>query len=129
MSLPEDPPPPGVRDDDAPAPAIDWDRLPEAVRNRLAEVAATAVGALPPVEVPVPLRRLARWTPAKRARLGAAPLLPQPAGAAGFRPQVVAWWPEPRPAELVPDADDPLTAAAAALLMGDASAPEGVAAA
>src|SRR3954449_9884479 len=129
MSLPEDPPPPGVRDDDAPAPAIDWDRLPEAVRNRLAEGAATAVGALPPVEVPVPLRRLARWTPAKRAKLGAAQLLSELAGAAGFRAQVVAWWAEHRPAELIPDADDPLTAAAAAVLVGDAAAADAVAAA
>jgi predicted RNA-binding protein with PIN domain len=140
MSIPEGTPPRGVRDDacpsddpgppeDAPAPRIEWDRLPEAVRGRLADVAATALGALPPVEVPVPLRRLARWTPAKRARLGAAPLLAELAGAAGFRAQVVAWWAEHRPAELVPDADDPLTAAAAALLMGDATAPVAVAAA
>src|SRR4051794_40368288 len=133
MSIPEDPPR-GERDDDCPSedgatPPIEWDRLPEAVRSRLAEVAATAVGALPPVEVPVPLRRLARWTPAKRAKLGAAPLLAELAGSVGFRAQVVAWWAEHRPAELVPDADDPLTAAAAAVLVGDATAADAVAAA
>jgi predicted RNA-binding protein with PIN domain len=133
MSIPEDPPR-GVRDDERPpddgaAPPIEWDRLPEAVRSRLAEVAATAVGAMPPVEVPVTLRRLARWTPAKRAKLGAAPLLAELAGAVGFRAQVVAWWAEHRPAELLPDADDPLTAAAAAVLVGDASAADVVAAA
>jgi predicted RNA-binding protein with PIN domain len=167
MSIPGDPAPRGVRDDDclredrpdngseglaatadpatadaatdaatdaagdepAAATPIDWERLPEAVRGRLAEVAATAVGAMTPVEVPVPLRRLARWTPAKRAKLGAASLLTELARGPGFRAQVVAWWAEHRPAELVSDADDPLTAAAAAVLVGDAAAAAAVAAA
>ncbi|MCY7343673.1 MAG: RNA-binding protein, partial [Pseudonocardia sp.] len=51
-----------------------WGRLPDAVRARLAEVAATAVGGLPVADLPVQLRRLARFTPAKRAKLGAAAL-------------------------------------------------------
>src|SRR3954454_11034466 len=53
--------------------AVDWDRLPEPVRSRLAEVAAVAVAGLAAVDVPQPLRRLVRFTPAKRAKLGAAP--------------------------------------------------------
>jgi predicted RNA-binding protein with PIN domain len=135
MSIPEDPPPPGVRDDescapDTPAPSpVEWDRLPEAVRGRLAEVAATAVGGMAMLEVPVQLRRLARFTPAKRAKLGGPPLLAELARSSGFRAQVVAWWSEHRPAELVPGADDPLTAAASAILVGDADAAAAIAAA
>ncbi len=108
---------------------IGWDGLPDAVRTRLAEVAATAVGAMPAVDVPVPLRRLARFTPAKRAKLGAATLLAELTGSAAFRSAVVAWWGEHRPDELHSTADDPLTAAAAALLADDPTAPDVVAAA
>jgi len=49
--------------------------LPEPVRGRVAALAAVALGALPAEEVPAALRRVARFTPAKRARLGAADLL------------------------------------------------------
>ncbi len=116
--------------DPVPAPVpLDWARLPDAVRARLAEVAAAAVGALPAVEVPVPLRRFAHFTPAKRARLGRPALLAELAGSVAFRVAVVAWWQEHRRGELSAAADDPLTAAAAAVLLGDAGAAAVVAAA
>lgn len=99
-----------------------WTGLPEPVRGRLAEIAATAVGALPQTDLPVALRRLARFTPAKRARLGAAALLAELRGSAAFRTTVVAWWDEHRRGELDTGADDPLLAAAAAVLVGDAAA-------
>jgi predicted RNA-binding protein with PIN domain len=106
---------------------VDWHRLPEPVRGRLAEAAAVAVGAMAATEVPVPLRRLARFTPAKRARLGAAALLAELAASAAFRATVVGWWQDNRPDELAPTADDPVTTAAAALLAGDPTAADAVA--
>jgi predicted RNA-binding protein with PIN domain len=108
---------------------VDWAKLPEAVRSRLAELAATAVGAMPVTDVPVPLRRLARFTPAKRAKLGGSALTAELEASAAFRTAVVAWWEEHRPGELTTAADDPLTAAAAALLNDDPDAGEAVAAA
>ncbi|MGD9526814.1 NYN domain-containing protein [Pseudonocardia sp.] len=108
--------------------SVAWDGLPEPLRARLADVAATAVGALPESDVPVPLRRLARFTPAKRARLGAALLLAELTSSAAFRATVLAWWAEHRPGELTVGADDPLTAAAAAVLAGDEKAADAVAA-
>jgi predicted RNA-binding protein with PIN domain len=109
--------------------AVDWDRLPDAVRARLADLAATAVGAMPLADVPVPLRRLARFTPAKRAKLGAPALTAELASSAAFRTAVVAWWEENRSGELTAAADDPLTAAASALLNEDPEAAEAIAAA
>lgn len=46
-------------------------RLPESVRLRVLALAADRLGALPVERVPLPLRRVARFAPAKRARLGA----------------------------------------------------------
>src|ERR687895_614886 len=108
---------------------VDWAKLPEALRSRLAEIAATAVGAMPAVDVPVPLRRLARFTPAKRAKLGGPALTAELEASAAFRTAVVAWWEEHRPGELTTAADDPLIAAAAALLNDDPDAGDAVAAA
>ncbi|MBN9100376.1 MAG: NYN domain-containing protein [Pseudonocardia sp.] len=108
-------------------PPAEWVRLPDAVRARLAEIAATALGEMPAIEVPVPLRRFARFAPAKRAKLAGPALTAELASSTVFRSAVVAWWEEHRTGELVPTADDPLTAAAAAILLGDASAPEAVA--
>ncbi|WP_300018705.1 NYN domain-containing protein [Pseudonocardia sp.] len=122
------PPTPGDPDPTA-GPAVEWDRLPDAVRSRLADAAATAVGGMAEKEVPVPLRRLARFTPAKRARLGGPALIAELASSAAFRAAVVAWWEEHRPGELTPTADDPLTVAAAAVLAGDPAAAEAVEAA
>jgi predicted RNA-binding protein with PIN domain len=97
------------------------------VRSRIAEAAAAAVGALPIDDVPVPLRRLARFTPAKRARLGRPSLLSELESSGVFRAAVVAWWDEHRPGELAPTVADPLSAAAAAVLTGDPGAADAVA--
>src|ERR1700754_3757521 len=113
---------------EAPA-AVDWPPLPEAVRGRLADLTALAIGAMPAADVPIPLRRLARFTPAKRAKLGGPALTAELATSAAFRAAVVAWWEEHRPGELTMSADDPLMAAAAALLNDDDGAAEAVAAA
>jgi predicted RNA-binding protein with PIN domain len=111
------------------APPVDWTRLPDAVRSRLAELAATAIGAMPAADVPVPLRRLARFTPAKRAKLGSSALTAELAASPAFRAAVVAWWEEHRPGELTIATDDPPMAAAAALVHDDPTAGEAVAAA
>ena len=108
------------------AEAVAWEQLPEPLRARLADVAAAAVGGMPDAEVPVPLRRLARFTPAKRAKLGAPALVAQLHSSAAFRAAVIAWWVEHRPGELDPGAADPLTAAAAAVLAEDDGAAEAV---
>jgi predicted RNA-binding protein with PIN domain len=116
-------------DGDAAVGPVDWARLPDGVRSRLADLAATAVGSMPSVDIPVPLRRLARFTPAKRAKLGGQSLVTELSASAAFRTAVVAWWEEHRPGELTRAADDPYIAAAAALLNDDADAAEVVAAA
>src|SRR4051794_27557007 len=109
------------------ADGVVWTALPEAVRSRVAEAAAAVVGALPTEDVPAPLRRLARFTPAKRARLGRAALLAELESSAAFRSAVVAWWEEHRPGELSAGVGDPLTAAAAAVLTAHPDAPDVVA--
>ena len=117
-----------VADDAEEPPAgLPWNRLPESVRSRIAEAASVAVGALPVDDVPVPLRRLARFTPAKRTRLGRSALLAELESSGAFRTAVVAWWEEHRAGELVATADDPLSAAAGAVLRGDPSAADVVA--
>ena len=123
------PRPPEGDDGAVEAPAPDWARLPDAVRARIAEVAATAVGDMPVADVPVPVRRFARFAPAKRAKLAGPALIAELAASTVFRAAVVAWWEEHRPGELTASADDPLSAAAGAVLLGDASAGVAVAAA
>ncbi|HEY2205688.1 MAG TPA: NYN domain-containing protein [Pseudonocardia sp.] len=94
----------------------EWTALPEPVRARMAELAAAAVGELPPVDVPAGLRRLARFTPSKRARLGSRQLVAELRCSAAFRASVLAWWQRTHPDELTgPDAD-PVTSAAGAVL-------------
>jgi predicted RNA-binding protein with PIN domain len=116
-------------DADRVACGVDWSALPDPLRVRLADVAATAVGEMPATDVPAGLRRIAGFTPAKRAKLGGAALLAELAGSAAFRAAVVAWWDEHRPGELSTDEpSDLLTVAAAAVLSGDAGAPAAVAA-
>jgi predicted RNA-binding protein with PIN domain len=118
-------------DDAEPPPSsscgVAWQRLPESVRSRLAEVASVALGALSTDEVPVRLRRLARFTPAKRTRLGRPALLAEIESSAAFRATVVGWWDEQRPGELAPDAADPLAAAVGTVLRGDPAAADAVA--
>ncbi|HEY1569731.1 MAG TPA: NYN domain-containing protein [Pseudonocardiaceae bacterium] len=101
---------------------VDWSALPDPVRIRLAEIAADAVGEIPSVDIPPPVRPVAKFAPAKRARLGAAPLLVGLRGNAGFRTAVTEWARTHRPAALDVTAPDPAAACAAALLLGDGSA-------
>jgi predicted RNA-binding protein with PIN domain len=102
--------------------AIDWATLPEQVRIRLAEIAADAVGEIPAIDVPPPVRPVAKFAPAKRARLGATPLLAALHGHVGFRTSVTEWAREHRPAVLDLTAPDPAAACAAALLTADGTA-------
>ena len=116
-------------DADGVARGVDWSALPDPLRVRLADVAATAVGEMPATDVPAGLRRIAGFTSAKRAKLGGAALLAELAGSTAFRAAVVAWWDEHRPGELSTDEpSDLLTVAAAAVLSGDPGAAAAVAA-
>jgi hypothetical protein len=63
--------------------------LPEPVRSRVVGLAASTLGALEADEVPTALRKVARFTPAKRARLGAADLLAAVEADPVFRQRVV----------------------------------------
>lgn len=62
--------------------------LPEAVRQRLVALASEALGALPGDQVPTSLRRVAKFAPARRARLGAADISAGLEASAAFRQQV-----------------------------------------
>lgn len=103
-------------------PAADWADLPDAVRMRLAEIAADAVSEIPLIDIPQPVRPVARFAPAKRARLGVVPLVSALRGQSGFRTSVTEWAREHRPAVLDLTAPDPASAAAAALLLSDGAA-------
>ncbi|MCW2599411.1 MAG: uncharacterized protein JWM02_1240 [Frankiales bacterium] len=61
------------------------DALPAQVRARVLALASDRLGALPLDAVPVSLRAVARFTPAKRARLGAAALAAALESDPGFR--------------------------------------------
>ncbi len=120
--------PGAVRAADAPPGGTAGDRLsrplPGAVRQSVVEVAAELIGALPVDEVPVPLRRFARFERRKRAKLAgqhiAAVLEKDPA----FRERVAALLRETQPdlAEAVedgtvPPAADPVRVAVLAYLL------------
>jgi predicted RNA-binding protein with PIN domain len=110
---------------DVPEPAestVDWAALPDAVRSRIAELGAEAIGALPSVDIPQQLRAVARFTPAKRARLGSGPIIANLRGSTAFRTAVVEWCRKHRPAALDVHGDDPVAVAAAAVLLGEDSA-------
>ncbi|MGO4258808.1 hypothetical protein AB4Y76_20415, partial [Marmoricola sp. RAF53] len=51
------------------------DALPTRVRARVVAVAADALGAMPPDQVPAALRRVAAFSPARRAKVAAGQLL------------------------------------------------------
>lgn len=96
---------------------VDWDGLPEAVRLRLAEIAATAVAHIAAADLPAAVRPIARFTPAKRARLGGPALLAGLRDFPVFR-LVVREWARSSTPELLNTADpDRATAAAAAVLL------------
>src|SRR4051794_39025664 len=80
--------------------------LPAPVRRVLVKWAAETLGQLPVAQIPAGLDRVARFTPAKRARLGAAALFDAVASDAGFRAAV---------AERVRNRTDPTPVHAAAL--------------
>ncbi|BAL86650.1 hypothetical protein AMIS_14300 [Actinoplanes missouriensis 431] len=67
MSAPLDP---EDRPDEEAADFMPEPVLPEAVRQRITTLAAAALPGLPADEMPVPLRRVARFAPNRRARLG-----------------------------------------------------------
>ena len=75
--------------DDSPVPP--WTDLPEVVRGRIVDWAARTLGSLPPAQIPPALSRVARFTPAKRARLGARVLSQMVADDAGFRAAVAEY--------------------------------------
>ena len=105
---------------------VDWEALPSAVRMRLAEVGAEALGNLAAIDVPLPLRAVARFTPAKRAKLGGTAIVASLRDSVAFRTAVVEWCRKNRSGVLDLDADDPVAAAAAAVLIGAARAAERV---
>ncbi|MDD7932943.1 NYN domain-containing protein [Actinomycetospora straminea] len=112
---------PGDTGDDAARAAVRvrlLEAAPEAVRAKVAELVAVAVGNLPVSELPPPVRPVARFAPAKRARVGAGPLLGALGSAGGFAAQVVEWWAEERPGDWQPPVPDPVHAAAVAVLEG-----------
>lgn len=93
-----------------------WTALPDPVRARLAELASAALVELPAGDVPSALRRLAHFTPSKRARVGARQLVGELRDSPAFRGAVLAWWMNHRPEELAsPDADQVGVAAGALL--------------
>ncbi|NKQ56536.1 RNA-binding protein [Amycolatopsis sp. K13G38] len=105
-----------------PAPPIEWRELPEPVRNRLAELAADALGRMPRTDIPQQLRPVAKFAPAKRARLGATALLSTLQDSSAFRTAVLEWLREYRQDALDPNDDDSVVAATAAVLLGESSA-------
>lgn len=64
--------------------------LPEPVRQRIVVLAAAVLPGLPADEVPVPLRRVAKFAPNRRARLGAPMIATQLTGDPLFRQRVAA---------------------------------------
>jgi predicted RNA-binding protein with PIN domain len=64
--------------------------LPEPVRQRIVTLAAAALPGLPADELPAPLRRVAKFAPNRRARLGGAAIATQLAGDPLFRQRVGA---------------------------------------
>jgi len=62
--------------------------LPEPVRQRVTTLTAAALPGMPGEEVPVPLRRVARFAPNRRARLGGAAIAAQLAADPLFRQRI-----------------------------------------
>lgn len=106
---------------------MDWGELPEPVRLRLAEIAAAALPGLAPADMPATVRPVARFAPAKRARLGAGALLEALRSSSAFRTAVVEWTRSNRPEQLETDPADRVAGAAAAVLRGEPGAVEQVA--
>ncbi|HKS48995.1 MAG TPA: NYN domain-containing protein [Amycolatopsis sp.] len=116
------PPSAAQRPEPGPEQPNDWRELPEPVRVRLAELAAEALGKMPRLDIPQQLRPVAKFAPAKRARLGATALLTTLQDSSAFRTATLEWLREYRPDALNPNDGDSVAAATAALLLGEASA-------
>jgi predicted RNA-binding protein with PIN domain len=77
--------------------------LPDQVRLRVIGLAAEVLGSLPPEQIPAPLRRVARFAPTRRAKLGGPEIGSVLSSSAAFRHQVAehaltAEGPEPQDA-------------------------------
>jgi predicted RNA-binding protein with PIN domain len=101
---------------------VEWAELPEAVRERIADLAAAALGSLPTVDVPRQLRPVAKFAPAKRAKLGGSALIATLGESSRFRAAVLEWLRDHRQDALDPNSADSVAAAAAAILLGESSA-------
>ncbi|WP_410584623.1 NYN domain-containing protein [Amycolatopsis sp. lyj-108] len=112
----------GAEEPSEEVPAEGWTSLPDTVRERIAELAAAAVGKLPVADVPRQLRPVAKFAPAKRAKLGGAALLAALGESSQFRVAVTEWLRDHRKDALDPNAPDSVAAAAAAVLLGEAGA-------
>jgi predicted RNA-binding protein with PIN domain len=125
-----EPVPPGPEDSAEESPStsdrvesdVDWSALPAPVAARLVDLASDALGTLAPVDIPATLRPVAKFAPAKRAKLGGSRLLRALEQQAGFRAAVLEWAREHRPDALNQDSADPVPAAAAGVLLGSADA-------
>jgi predicted RNA-binding protein with PIN domain len=112
---------PETAEDDG-AGRVDWSALPDVVRVRLADLGAAALTSMAAVDVPQQLRAVARFAPAKRARLGGSAIVAGLRDSPGFRGAVLQWAREHRPAALDLAGDDPATVAAGAVLLGEDTA-------
>jgi len=96
---------------DNPAPPRPMGELPDAVRQRIVELAGETLGAAEPIEIPAALARVARFAPHKRARVAAASLGQAVQNDAAFRALVA------RRAAGDDEPADPVQAAARAYLL------------
>jgi predicted RNA-binding protein with PIN domain len=101
---------------------MDWEGIPDAVRHRLAEIGAEAISGLNRLDIPQQLRAVSKFAPAKRARLGGASIMAALKQSSSFRRAVVEWCREHRPGALEISGAEPVSAAAAAVLLGDETA-------
>lgn len=101
---------------------LDGNELPAPVRTRLAALSAAALGGMKRTDVPANLRPVMRFAPAKRAKLGAQPLLAALRDVPDFRRAVLDWCRDNEPEVLDPKQPDPALIAAGALLRDDPSA-------
>jgi len=109
---------------------LDWRALPGPVGQRLAALAAAALPGLTGADLPPSVRPVVRFTPSKRARLGAAALIGALQDSRPFRAAVVSWLREHRSDDLDAarlDGTDPVGAASAAVLLGEPDAAQRVA--
>jgi predicted RNA-binding protein with PIN domain len=111
------------------APRVDWSAVPDPVRARLADLVARALGGLAEAEIPQRLRPVARFAPAKRAKVAGGQLVTALAESKSFRAAVVAWAQRRQPHILRPPADDVVGRAVVAMLLETDDAEEVVTAA